>query len=120
MFMDSGMTMEMKIMIFPEKLDKFTGFFDKFLKNNVHINDCNQKGYHINMSIFHSDSAAKKVFRLPRICPQLPAFGCGAIPPSSVGIVNPRRQASHLAQHLEEGDGVLFRVAPLVGHLQDL
>ena len=32
MFMDAGMTMEMKIMIFPVKFDKFTGFFDKLLK----------------------------------------------------------------------------------------
>ena len=75
MLMGSGMPMEMKVMIFPEKYDKFTGFFDKFLKNNVHINDCNQKGYHINLSVAHSGSAAKKVFRLPRISPQLPATG---------------------------------------------
>ena len=30
--MDAGAGGEMKIMIFPVKLDKFTGFFDKFLK----------------------------------------------------------------------------------------
>ena len=30
--MDAGAGREMKIMIFPVKLDKFTGFFDKFLK----------------------------------------------------------------------------------------
>ena len=30
--MDARMTTEMKIMIFPVKFDKFTGFFDKFLK----------------------------------------------------------------------------------------
>ena len=29
MLMGSGMTMEMKVMIFPVKYDKFTGFFDK-------------------------------------------------------------------------------------------
>ncbi len=75
MLMDSGMTVEMKIMIFPEKLDKFTGFFDKFLKNNGQIKHCNQKDYHINLSVSHSDIAAKKVFRLPRISPQLPATG---------------------------------------------
>ena len=26
-------------------IDKFTGFFDKFLKINVQINNCNHKGY---------------------------------------------------------------------------
>ena len=30
--MDAGAGREMKIMIFPVKYDKFTGFFDKFLK----------------------------------------------------------------------------------------
>ena len=74
MFRDARMAMEMKIMIFPVNIYKFTGFFDKFLKNNVDINDCNQKGYHINLSVTHSDMAAKKVFGLPRICPQLRAF----------------------------------------------
>ena len=72
--MERGWMMNMKIMIFPVKYDKFTMFFDKFLKNNVQINDCNQKGYHINLSVLHSDLAAKKVFWFPRICPQLPAF----------------------------------------------
>ena len=66
--------MEMKIMIFSINMDKFTMFFDKFLKNNVRINDCNQKSYHINLSVMHSDMAAKKVFGFPRICPQLPAL----------------------------------------------
>ena len=54
--------------------DKFTMFFDKFLKFNTPTSYCNLKNYHVNMSVAHSDSAAKKVFRLPRICPQLPAF----------------------------------------------
>ncbi len=72
--MDSGMTMEMKIMIFSIKLDKFTMFFDKFLKFNTPVNCCNKKGYHINLSVSHSDMAAKKVFWFPRICPQLPAL----------------------------------------------
>ena len=36
-----------------EKYDKFTGFFDKFLKNNVQINNCNQKGYQLNLSVSH-------------------------------------------------------------------
>ncbi|MDE0331555.1 MAG: hypothetical protein OXL41_06765 [Nitrospinae bacterium] len=65
---------EMKIILFSIKFDKFTGFFDKFLKFYALGNDCNQKGYLINLSAYHSDSAPKKVFRLPRICPQQPAF----------------------------------------------
>ncbi len=32
--MDSGLTMNMQIIIFPVNIDKFTGFFDKFLKAN--------------------------------------------------------------------------------------
>ena len=74
MFRDASMAMEMKIMIFSINIDKFTGFFDKFLKNLYLVIDCNQKGYHINLSVFHSDMAAKKVFWFPRICPQLPAL----------------------------------------------
>ncbi|MDE0331601.1 MAG: hypothetical protein OXL41_06995 [Nitrospinae bacterium] len=78
-----------KIMIFSIKFDKFTGFFDKFLKNTSLANGCNKKGYYINMSASHSDSAPKKVFRLPRISPQFPAFPLAphhaANPPASVG-----------------------------------
>ncbi len=33
-FMDSGLTMNMKIIVFPVNIDKFTGFFDKYLKTN--------------------------------------------------------------------------------------
>ncbi len=72
--MERGWMMNMKIMIFSINMCKFTGFFDKFLKNNVHVNDCNKKGYHINLSVLHSDMAAQKVFWFPRICPQLPAL----------------------------------------------
>ena len=43
-------------------IDKFTGFFDKFLKNNDHVNGCNTKSYLINLSVLHLDSAPKKVF----------------------------------------------------------
>ena len=52
----------MKVMIFPVKFDKFTGFFDKFLKNDGQIKHCNEKGYHINLSVSHSDMAQKKFF----------------------------------------------------------
>ena len=83
--MERGWTMKMKIILFPENIDKFTGFFHKFLKNNLPANGCNTKGYHINLSVLHSDMAAKKVFRLHRICPQLPAFARGAIPLYPVG-----------------------------------
>ena len=68
--------MEMKIMIFSIKLDKFTGFFDKFLKNDVHIKHCNKKSYNTNLSVLHSDSAAKKFFAsraFPRNSPHLRA-----------------------------------------------
>ena len=72
--MDRGWMKNMQIILFPVNIDKFTMFFDKFLKNNVQINDCNQRGYQLNLSVLHSDMAAKKVFWFPRICPQLPAF----------------------------------------------
>ena len=72
--MDSGKRLKMQIIIFSVKFNKFTGFFDKFPKIISPGNDCNQKGYHINMSVSHSDPAAKKVFRPPRISPQQPAF----------------------------------------------
>ena len=65
--MDSGKRLEMKIIIFSIK-------FDKFLKIISPVISCNQTGYHINLSVPHSDQAAKKVFRPPRICPQPPAF----------------------------------------------
>ena len=55
-------------------IDKFTGFFDKFLKMVVSVIDCNSIGYRKYMSGAHSDPSAKKVFRLPRISPQPPAF----------------------------------------------
>ena len=72
--MERGVTKKIKIMIFSKKLDKFTGFFDKYLKNISLANGCNQKSYHINLSVLHLDLAAKKVFCLPRISPHLPAF----------------------------------------------
>ena len=70
----SGKQVIMKIIIFSIKLDKFTGFFHKFPKIVSPATACNLKGYHINLSVPHSDPAAKKVFWFPRICPQLPAF----------------------------------------------
>ena len=44
---------EMKIIIFPVKCDKFTGLFDKFLKNTVLVNHYNHTGYHSNLSALH-------------------------------------------------------------------
>ena len=64
----------MKIILFSVKFDKFTGFFDKFLKIIFFAIDCNQRSCHINLSVSHSDSGTKKVFRYPRISPQSPAF----------------------------------------------
>ena len=58
----SGKRMIMQIIIFSIKSDKFTGFFDKFLKIISPANGCNQKGCHINLSVLHSDPAAKKSF----------------------------------------------------------
>ena len=66
----------MKIIIFPVKFDKFTGFFDKFLKRMNPINGCNKTGYYINMSVQHSDMAPKQFFgarAFPRNCPHLRA-----------------------------------------------
>ena len=36
---------EMKIILFPVNIDKFTGFFDKFLKGACLATDCNHIGY---------------------------------------------------------------------------
>lgn len=72
--MGSMRAKKMKIVQFSVKLDKFTRFFDKLLKSIFRVNDCNKKDYHINLSVFHSDSASRKVFRHPRISPQPPAF----------------------------------------------
>ena len=77
---------KMQIIIFSIKFDKLTGFFDKLLKTIFLVNDCNSKVYYENMSAAHSDMAAKKVFRLPRICPQQPAF-----PPALHQAANPPR-----------------------------
>ena len=65
--------MKIKIMIFPVKYDKFTGFFDKFLKISDYANDCNKRSYHINLSVPHSDMAQKKVFLETA---HLPASAC--------------------------------------------
>ena len=48
---DSGMTTEIKIMIFPVNIDKLTGFFDKFLKISSRLTDCNAKSYLSNLSV---------------------------------------------------------------------
>ncbi len=50
-------------------IDKFTGFFDKFLEIIDYASGCNQKSYHINLSVPHSDMAQKN-FKSPH----LPAF----------------------------------------------
>ena len=44
---------EMKIMIFSIKSDKFTGFFDKFLKIHSLVTDCKTNSYHKNLSATH-------------------------------------------------------------------
>ena len=50
------MTKKMKIIQLSVNIDKFTGFFDKFLKCHAPANHCNQKGCHTNLSATHSDS----------------------------------------------------------------
>ena len=65
---------EIKIIQFPVNIDKFTGFFDKFLKSVFLVTGCNQKSFFLNLSVAHSNIAAKKVFRIHRIfrnCPHL-------------------------------------------------
>ena len=97
--MESRMTEKMKIMIFSIKFAKFTGFFDKFPKIVSLANGCNQTGYHTNLSVAHSDMAIKKVFRRPRICPQLPAFAPAlhhTVEPSFLNRVRPSLTASGL------------------------
>ncbi len=74
--MDSGIQLIMKVMIFSIKSDKFTGFFDKFLKCNTPASGCNQKGFHVYLSVLHSDLVVKKFFgnpAFPRNSPQLRA-----------------------------------------------
>ena len=51
--MDSRMTAIIKIMIFPVKFDKFTVFFDKFLKIYSPVTDCKTNSYHKNLSAPH-------------------------------------------------------------------
>ena len=54
------------------KSDKFTGFFDKFLKAKYPITYCNPEGYFQNRASRPPDLEPKKVFlALPRICPHL-------------------------------------------------
>ena len=64
---------EMEIIQFPVNIDKFTGFFDKFPNGFFLATDYNHTGYQSYLSDVHSNIAIKKVFRLPRISPQLPA-----------------------------------------------
>ena len=98
---DAGAGREMKIIIFSVKFDKFTGFFDKFLKSIFFVIDCNIRSCHINLSAAHSDSATKKVFRHPRICAQPPAFA------HRRGFVSTRLMRG-LAQHPPRERGVPF------------
>ena len=51
------------------KLDKFTGFFDKFLKIIFSVNGCNSNVYCKNMSGEHSSLATKKSFSPPTHLP---------------------------------------------------
>ncbi|GEM_PF-2139924 len=44
-FMASGVARKLKIILFPVNIDKFTGFFDKFLKGAFLVIGCNHIGY---------------------------------------------------------------------------
>ena len=48
-----GSGTEMKIIIFPVNIDKFTGFFNKFPKSVFLASDCNHTGYQSNLSALH-------------------------------------------------------------------
>ncbi len=82
--MERGWMMIIKIMIFSIKFDKFTMFFDKFLKISYYLTDFNTKSYHKNLSVSHSDSAEKKFSgstAFARNCPHLRARGAGGPAP---------------------------------------
>ena len=64
----------MEIMIFSIKFDKFTMFFDKFLKISYYLTDFNTKSYHINLSVLHSDMAVKKVIETSAFARNFPHF----------------------------------------------
>ncbi len=91
--MDARIKAIMKIIIFSIKFDKFTGFFDKLLKIISRLTGCYIKGCSQYLSVVHSDSAAKKVFRLHRICPHLPAFGRGRL--GEFGLERTRHEVAH-------------------------
>ena len=82
--MGPGVAMKMKVMIFPVKFDKFTGFFDKFLKIISLVTGFNTRGYYINLSLLHSNSGSKKFSRrraFARNCPHSGArFSGGSLP----------------------------------------
>ncbi len=66
---DPALSAQPELLKNPVNIDKFTGFFDKFLKITDYASNCNQKSYHKNLSVPHSDMAQKK-FKPPH----LPAF----------------------------------------------
>ena len=78
--MDAGASGEMKIIQFPVNIDKFMGFFDKFLgiyrAERKMINFIYSNGYQDNIKQIMSDLSKfieLKSFFAPRICPRFPA-----------------------------------------------
>ena len=63
-----------QIIIFSIKFEKFTGFFDKFLKMYLFANDCNIKSLPQYLSVGHSDPAQKKFFGSPAFPRNSPHF----------------------------------------------
>ena len=67
--MRPGMTREMIIMIFSIKFDKFTGFFDKFLKIISLVTGFNTRNYYINLSVRALRFKPQKSFPAPAHLP---------------------------------------------------
>ena len=93
---------EMKIIIFPVKYDKFTGFCDKLLKISDYANDCNKRSYHRNLSVPHSDPARKKVFRAPAHLPATARI-CAPPPRRVRGEARNRAAPSEVKEEKEKG-----------------
>ena len=77
--MGPGMTKKVKVMIFSIKFNKFTGFFDKFLKSISLASGCNQKEFSYKSECGALKFRAKKSFpahcAFARKCPHSGARG---------------------------------------------
>ena len=100
--MESIVTKKMKIIQFPVNIDKFTGFFDKYLKSGligikmiINYISVVMKIDSSRKQIFYRNLSNKKSFFAPRICPHYPAFPLSPIGrqawrhPGPCGMVSP-------------------------------